>query len=105
MCVCVCVYVYTRVLLLVQHAVPLPTLSGVLCHVLALYTYNAENNDELTFHKGSVIGVLSKDSGDWWYGDINGRQGLFPSNYVQSLDDLLPVPGSKCELCIHVCAS
>jgi hypothetical protein len=69
--------------------------SKVLCHVLALYTYNAENADELTFHKGSVIGVLSKDTSDWWYGDINGRQGLFPCNYVQSLDDLQPVPGSK----------
>ena len=54
--------------------------------VLALYTYTAASGDELTFHKGSVITVLSK-SGDWWKGELNGAVGLFPSNYVQPLNE------------------
>ena len=53
--------------------------------VLALYSYVALSLDELTFHKGSVITVLSKEDGDWWKGELNGLVGLFPSNYVQPL--------------------
>lgn len=52
--------------------------------VLALYTYDAQSSEELSFHKGSVLTVLSKD-GDWWRGELNGEAGLFPSNYVQPL--------------------
>lgn len=52
--------------------------------VLALYTYEAQSTDELSFHKGSVLTVVSKD-GDWWRGELNGETGLFPSNYVQPL--------------------
>ena len=53
--------------------------------VLALYSYTAQSSDELSFHKGSVITVLSKEDGDWWRGEVNGLVGLFPSNYVQPL--------------------
>ena len=54
--------------------------------VLALYTYNATSADELSFHKGSVLNVQSKE-GDWWRGELNGQVGLFPSNYVQLLNE------------------
>ena len=66
--------------------------------VLALYSYTADNADELTFHKGSVITVLSKDAdAGWWHGELDNKTGLFPSNYVQALDDQLPLPSSRCE--------
>lgn len=60
----------------------------------ALYDYDAEDEDELTFKAGDHIEVLSKDpevSGDdgWWVGRVNGRGkvGLFPSNYVVDVAD------------------
>ncbi len=59
--------------------------------VLALYTYMATSDDELSFHKGSVLTVLSKE-GEWWQGELNGQVGLFPSNYVQPLSEQLPAP-------------
>lgn len=53
--------------------------------VIALYPYAAQNEDELTFHKDSVINVMSKDDADWWQGEVNGTVGMFPSNYVGAL--------------------
>lgn len=58
--------------------------------VLALYSYTAQSSDELSFHKGSVIAVLSKEDGEWWKGEVNGTVGLFPSNYVQPLTEQQP---------------
>ena len=71
--------------------------------VLALYSYVATSSDELSFHKGSVLSVLSKDEGDWWKGELNGKIGLFPSNYVQPLDSLKSSEASNCKLrmCYH----
>lgn len=78
----------------------MPPVTGGL--VLALYTYQATSADELSFHKGSVISVLSKDEGDWWTGELNGKNGLFPSNYVQPLDSLKSSEASKCKpYCCH----
>ncbi|CAB4002935.1 intersectin-1 isoform X1 [Paramuricea clavata] len=55
--------------------------------VLAMFSYTAQNSDELTFYKGSVITVLNRE-GDWWQGELNGQVGVFPNNYVQPLADL-----------------
>ena len=54
---------------------------------MAVFSYEAQNDDELTFHKGCIINVILKDDPDWWKGEVNGQTGLFPSNYVSSLAD------------------
>lgn len=61
--------------------------SAKLEQVLAMFPYTAQKEDELTFYKGSVINVVSKD-GEWWKGEMNGQTGMFPSNYVQPLSNL-----------------
>jgi len=48
----------------------------------ALYDFNAENNDELTFSAGNIIEIVAQD-GDWWTGTCDGRTGLFPGTYVE----------------------
>ena len=63
--------------------------------VLALFSYTAQNEDELTFYKGSVINVMSRE-GDWWRGELNGQVGMFPYNYVQLLSDL-PDNSNQCK--------
>lgn len=52
--------------------------------VRANYAYAAENDDELSFKAGDIITVLSKESEDagWWLGELNGRRGVFPDNFV-----------------------
>uniref|UniRef100_T1IY47 Intersectin-1 n=1 Tax=Strigamia maritima TaxID=126957 RepID=T1IY47_STRMM len=55
--------------------------------VLAIYPYEAQNEDELTFPKGATINIISRDDGAWWKGEYNGNEGLFPANYVQPVED------------------
>ncbi|KAM8851869.1 intersectin-1 isoform 1-T1 [Synchiropus picturatus] len=63
---------------------------AVMCQVIGMYDYVAQNDDELAFQKGQVITVLNKDDCDWWKGELNGREGLFPSNYVKLTTDMDP---------------
>ena len=53
--------------------------------VTALYDYAAQADGELSFKAGDVIEVVSKtdDANEWWTGNLNGVQGVFPGNYVQ----------------------
>lgn len=53
--------------------------------VIALFPFNAVHNDELTFQKDEIITLVSKDEQAWWRGELNGKTGLFPSNYVAPL--------------------
>uniref|UniRef100_F7BLG0 Rho guanine nucleotide exchange factor 7 n=1 Tax=Ciona intestinalis TaxID=7719 RepID=F7BLG0_CIOIN len=57
----------------------------VLPKVKAKYAYQRQNEDELTFGKGSIIQLTSKTEGGWWEGKYNGKIGWFPSNYVKEI--------------------
>ena len=64
-----------------------PTSDGY-ARALALYDFRATDSADLGFHKGQVVVVLDKvGNGDWWKGrNPDGRQGIFPSNYVEVLE-------------------
>jgi len=51
--------------------------------VVAIYDYNADKEDELTFQEGQTIYVLKKNDDGWWEGVMEGITGLFPGNYVE----------------------
>jgi len=51
----------------------------------ALYNYTAQENDELTLRKGDVVTII-KEHPDWWEGELNGKVGVFPANYVQKIE-------------------
>jgi len=48
----------------------------------ALYDFTGQQQGDLTFSAGDTI-VLTKQDGNWWTGTVNGRTGVFPSNYVE----------------------
>ncbi|XP_078069007.1 CD2-associated protein isoform X2 [Mustelus asterias] len=50
----------------------------------AVFSYEATNLDELSFKEGDRILLINKDTGDkgWWRGELNGKQGVFPDNFV-----------------------
>lgn len=51
--------------------------------VIAVYPYEAQDVDELSFEAGEEIELMNKDASGWWQGKINNRVGLFPGNYVK----------------------
>uniref|UniRef100_A0A1A8C6H2 Osteoclast-stimulating factor 1 n=1 Tax=Nothobranchius kadleci TaxID=1051664 RepID=A0A1A8C6H2_NOTKA len=49
----------------------------------ARYDYSARDRTELSLREGDTIKILSKKGhSGWWRGEVYGRVGLFPSNYV-----------------------
>ncbi|XP_061094256.1 SH3 domain-containing kinase-binding protein 1 isoform X1 [Conger conger] len=52
-----------------------------------LFPYEGQNEDELSIKEGEIVAIISKDCADagWWLGELNGRQGVFPDNFVKML--------------------
>lgn len=52
---------------------------------VAMFTFDADQPGDLGFKKGDIIQVIKKteSTNDWWTGSLNGRTGIFPSNYVE----------------------
>ncbi|KAM5309790.1 SH3 domain-containing protein 19 isoform 3-T3 [Glossophaga mutica] len=51
----------------------------------ALYDFHGENEDELSFKAGDIITELESVDDDWMSGELMGKSGIFPKNYVQVL--------------------
>ncbi|XP_076859059.1 nostrin [Brachyhypopomus gauderio] len=51
----------------------------------ALYNFSSERSDELHIKEGDLLDILQKDEDGWWYGELNGKRGHFPSTYVEEL--------------------
>ena len=55
------------------------------------YDYDAENEDELNLKEGDMVKVLDQEEEGWWKGELNGKVGVFPSNFVELVKG--PPPG------------
>jgi len=49
----------------------------------ALYNFEPQSPQELPFRKGDVLRILNCSDKSWYEGELNGRVGLVPSNYVE----------------------
>ncbi|MCI4391643.1 hypothetical protein PGIGA_G00136970 [Pangasianodon gigas] len=49
------------------------------------FDYQAQHDDELTIAIGDIISNIRKDEGGWWEGEVDGRRGLFPDNFVREI--------------------
>lgn len=63
---------------------PKPQASQPLARAQALYPFQGQDHTELTFQYNDII-VVYRQGGEWWEGELNGRRGLFPSNYVKMI--------------------
>ncbi|NXM03006.1 HCLS1 protein, partial [Tyrannus savana] len=52
---------------------------------VALYDYQGEGDDEISFDPDDTITHIEMVDEGWWRGQCHGRVGLFPANYVQLL--------------------
>lgn len=52
---------------------------------VALYTFEGEEGGDLNFRKGDMITITKKSDSkdDWWTGRKDGKEGIFPANYVE----------------------
>ncbi|KAI0028889.1 hypothetical protein K488DRAFT_57578 [Vararia minispora EC-137] len=65
---------------------PAPT-SGPVTRVRALHTFEPSEAGELAFERGDIIKVVDRGYKDWWRGQLKGRTGIFPVNYVEPLPE------------------
>ncbi|XP_046898483.1 proto-oncogene vav-like isoform X2 [Hypomesus transpacificus] len=49
----------------------------------ARYDFSARDRTELSLREGDTIKILSRRNPSWWKGEVYGRVGLFPANYVE----------------------
>ncbi|KAM3856736.1 apoptosis-stimulating of p53 protein 1 isoform 1-T1 [Vipera latastei] len=53
--------------------------------VYALWDYEAQNNDELSFHEGDALTILRRkddNETDWWWARLNDKEGYVPKNLL-----------------------
>lgn len=56
------------------------------------FAYDASEDDELALAVGDIIrNVVEKDVG-WCEGELCGKRGMFPSNFVEFLDAEIETP-------------
>ena len=67
-----------------------------ICGVVALYSFNSGNPEELPFEKGDLMDIIDQppDDPDWWEArKSDGSKGLVPRNYVEVVHDADSVVG------------
>ncbi|XP_053390930.1 CD2-associated protein-like, partial [Mercenaria mercenaria] len=50
------------------------------------YSYEAEQSDELTLKVGDIIKNVTICEGGWWEGELDGKRGTFPDNFVKIIN-------------------
>lgn len=58
---------------------------NVVTHVRALYSFEPTEPNELAFERGDIIKVVDRKYEGRWRGQLRGRTGIFPVNYVVRL--------------------
>ncbi|RUS82463.1 hypothetical protein EGW08_009769 [Elysia chlorotica] len=61
----------------------------------ALYNYESDVPDDLSFKKGDIINLKRQIDDNWFQGEISGVVGHFPANFVQVIVPLLQMPQCK----------
>ncbi|KAF9048551.1 SH3 domain-containing protein [Panaeolus papilionaceus] len=74
-------------------AVPAPPAPAP-AQVRALWAYNGQDAEELSFASGDIIELVEETNADWWTGRIHNQTGLFPSTYVEKLPQRHVAAGS-----------
>ena len=52
-----------------------------------LFEYDAEQEDELTLAVGDIVTNIEQLDEGWWEGELHGKRGLFPENFVEIIEE------------------
>ncbi|KAI9353357.1 hypothetical protein DFJ73DRAFT_828334 [Zopfochytrium polystomum] len=73
---------------------PQQSTSKIICRVRALYDFAGLDEGELRLQRNDVVDVYDDTTfKDWWKGELRGKVGIFPANYVEKIPDA-DVPSS-----------
>ncbi len=63
--------------------------------MVAVYDFAAQADGDLEFRAGDRIEVVERTESmeDWWTGKLNGRQGVFPGEWIGVGGDELVLAG------------
>ena len=61
-----------------------PAATGIQGKVV--FDFEASEEGELSLTVGQVVNVLTQDESGWWTGEVDGKTGLFPMNYVEVIE-------------------
>uniref|UniRef100_A0AAX7ST04 Osteoclast-stimulating factor 1 n=1 Tax=Astatotilapia calliptera TaxID=8154 RepID=A0AAX7ST04_ASTCA len=53
-----------------------------------LFEYQPQNEDELELKVGNIVEITEEVEEGWWSGTLNGKSGIFPSNFVKELEPM-----------------
>lgn len=53
------------------------------CRVI--YSYKQDHEDELNLNKGDIVDLIGEEEEGWWRGLLDGKEGVFPSNFVEEI--------------------
>ncbi|KAI9336553.1 hypothetical protein BDR26DRAFT_485842 [Obelidium mucronatum] len=66
-----------------------PALKGICAK--AVFTYEANESNEISFAEGEIVSEIEKLDEGWWQGkNTKGQVGLFPNNYVEEIKATAP---------------
>ena len=58
------------------------------------FDYTANDGDELSLRVGDIVVIISEESEGWWKAELNGRQGMMPSNFAEVIEGSFFIPSS-----------
>ena len=81
-----CIRYLTNLIALIDNILGDKSRKKKLCK--CIYKYEAQREDELEMFEGDVITVLDENAMEgWWRGSLHGKEGLFPNNFVELMDE------------------
>lgn len=62
-----------------------------------VFSYAQDHEDELNLKVGDIINIIGEEEEGWWRGVLNGKEGVFPSNFVEEISPLpnRPKPSNR----------
>uniref|UniRef100_A0A915CPL6 SH3 domain-containing protein n=1 Tax=Ditylenchus dipsaci TaxID=166011 RepID=A0A915CPL6_9BILA len=65
------------------------------CTGQAIYDYDTGVDGDLKFKSGDLITITKRVNQDWLQGELSGRRGIFPFNYITTVSgDLTQLPAT-----------
>ena len=62
-------------------------MTGAVKKAKVAFDYEAQDGDELTLHVGEIVDFMEEVEEGWWKGRLHGKVGVFPSNFVELVEE------------------